>query len=665
MDYATLYENADTAMYKVKNKSKNGYAFFDEKDNEVFYEKKSVNAIITSTEHVDREILNLAFNLLAHARDLDVSLNLLLEQIGKRFDANMVGVFIYNQSQDQMTLTNIWSNIGKIYESQTMPRDWMFFDDEPIGVFVDVNKVAKKAGVEKPFALENWDPNREPIRSMSCVKFTFGNDIVGEIDLGSVKPDVEWDDENRETMEELARVVRVFVSLRTKIMEDRQTIHMLKHRERLIGLYDRITFRDKVEKELANRNPNLQYAVIMLDINNFSFVNEYFGNNIGDKILCDLADSLMHTNSVIKFASRMYSDYFSAFLSADKKEKIIEVVEKGTKTFVESLNQKYPMGRLSISVGLCFFEESDDFEKVMENANIARKYAKEHKMNTSLVYSEYMREKRDELAWVSAKFHEALKNGEFQMYLQPKFLIGTMEIYGAEALARWIFKDGTVIGPNRFIPALEANGYIIELDFYIFETLLKTMKDWMLQGKKSLVLSTNFSRKHFEKDGEEFLRRIQRALDYYRVPAANIEIEITESMVVDNLDVLQRCMEELKRMGFRIAIDDFGTGYSSLNAVLEIPADVIKMDKGFTDSLEQERKRRFVSKMGLLIKAAQQEVLFEGIETKGQLQYLQSSGFQYGQGYLFDKPISVTEFEKNICNCTWFYTFHNLYNRKI
>ena len=232
------------------------------------------------------------------------------------------------------------------------------------------------------------------------------------------------------------------------------------------------------------------------------------------------------------------------------------------------------------------------------------------------------------------------------MYLQPKFLIGSWEIYGAEALARWKQPDGAVIGPDHFVSALEMNGHVTELDFYIFEKLLATMREWMTRGKKLLTISTNFSRKHFEKDGQEFIRRIQKAMDYYRVPAEYIEIEITESAVIENLDVLQNCMEELKNMGFRIAIDDFGTGYSSLNAVLEIPANVIKMDKIFTDKLNQERKRKFVSKMGLVIKAARQEVLFEGIETEEQLKYLKASGFKYGQGFLFDKPLKVEEFEQ-------------------
>ena len=645
-DYATLFEKADTAMYKVKKVAKNGYAFLDGTTGTADEERKIPNAIVTNGEHADKEILNLAFNLLSHAKDLDVSLNLLLEQIGKRFAANSVSVFVYDKNYRQMTLTNIWSNIGKIYEKEKLPRDWTFFDEEPVGVFVDVVKAAEKAGFENPFRLENWNPQREPIRSMGTVKFKFANDVIGELDVASTKANVEWNEENRETICELAHVVSVFVSLRAKIWEDRQTIHMLRHRERLTGLYDRDTFRDKIEKIIKTKNPDSQYAVVVMDINNFAYVNENFGSNVGDKILCDLADSLTHTSPHILFASRMYSDYFSAFVQADGKEEIIDIVRKGTGEYEETLKRKYPMGSMGVSVGLCFFDTDDDYETVMENANIARKYAKEHKIVNGIVFSEYMREKRDEIVKVSTKFQDAIRNGEFEMYLQPKFLIGSWEIYGAEALARWKQPDGAVIGPDHFVSALEMNGHVTELDFYIFEKLLATMREWMTRGKKLLTISTNFSRKHFEKDGQEFIRRIQKAMDYYRVPAEYIEIEITESAVIENLDVLQNCMEELKNMGFRIAIDDFGTGYSSLNAVLEIPANVIKMDKIFTDKLNQERKRKFVSKMGLVIKAARQEVLFEGIETEEQLKYLKASGFKYGQGFLFDKPLKVEEFEQ-------------------
>lgn len=225
-------------------------------------------------------------------------------------------------------------------------------------------------------------------------------------------------------------------------------------------------------------------------------------------------------------------------------------------------------------------------------------------------------------------------------------MLGSREIYGAEALARWQTEDGRVIPPARFIPALESLGYVVDLDFCIFEQLLRTMKRWVDTGKEMITVSTNFSRKNFENGGYEFIERIKAILNKYPVPTEYIEIEVTESAVAENMECLKNCMEQLSELGFRIAIDDFGTGYSSLSVLLEVPANVIKIDKTFTDKLDQEKQRRFVSKMGLLIKATKEEVIFEGIETEEQEAFLKSSGFKYGQGYLCDKPIQVEEFEK-------------------
>lgn len=645
-DYASLFESADAAMYRVKKVAKNGFAFLEDTKRGKTDERKLPNAIVTNGAHADKEIINLAFNLLSHAKDLDISLNLLLEQIARRFELNVVSVFVYDKKYPQMTLTNIWSDIGAVYEKKTLPRYRTFLEEEPVDVFVDIVHAAEKAGFADPFRQENKDRRKDRICSMGAVKFKFANDVTGELNVAATGSGVVWTEENRETICELAHVVGVFVSLCTKIGEDRQTIHMLRHRERLTGLYDKETFRDKIEKILKVRRADTHYAFAFMDINNFAYMNENYGAKTGDRILCDLAELLENFGEHTLFSCRMYSDYFGAFLAADKKEEIVDLVISGTKVFEKKMSEKYPMGSLTLSVGLCFFEEKDDYETVMENANIARKYAKEHKIASGVLFAEYMRRKRDEIVKVTNRFYDALRNGEFEMYLQPKFLLDSREIYGAEALARWRQPDGTLTGPASFIAALEQNGSITELDFYIFEKLLGVMRKWMDCGKKLMTVSTNFSRRHFEKGGREFIRRIQKAMDYYRVPAEYIEIEITESMVIENLKVLQTCLEELRRMGFRIAIDDFGSGYSSLNALLEIPANVIKMDKCFTDKLNQKKQRSFVSKMGMVIEAARQEVLFEGIETEEQLNYLRDSGFKYGQGFLFDEPLDVEQFEQ-------------------
>lgn len=647
MNYVELFDSADEAMYTVKTAGRDGFRFRNsEQENVQAEDRAKPNAIVMNGENVDRELLNLAFNLLSHAKDMDLSLNLLLEQIAKRFELNLVSVFVHDPKKPQMTMTNSWTNLGKVYDREIIPRSWKFFENEPVGVFIELATLVEADLLDEEMKQRYIEWNKNQIQNMAAIKFVISNGTVGELNIGTIKEGVRWTESEIETIIELSRIVGVFVSLRNRASEDKRLIHELQHRERLTGLYDKDTFKLKVETVMKVRATGYYYAVAVMDINNFAYINENFGTEVGDKILCDLADLLNNSEAKTKFSSRMYSDYFATFISGATREDVIAVVTNGTKAFEERLNEKYPMGRVSLSVGICFIDSPDEFESVMENANIARKYAKEHGIFNGVVFDTYMRHKRDELVEVSSKFNDAVLNDEFEVYLQPKFLLKEWKVYGAEALVRWRQADGTISSPARFVPSLEMTGQIVELDFVIFEKVLKAMRSWIDRGLQPLIISTNFSRRHFEQNSQEFVKHIQKLVDYYRVPAEYIEIEITESVVVDNIDVLQKNMEELKKIGFRIAIDDFGTGYSSLNVLLEIPANVIKMDKSFTDKLHLEKQRHFVAKMGMLIKAARQEVLFEGIETEEQLKYLRSSGFEYGQGYLFDKPVAVEVFEQ-------------------
>ena len=262
------------------------------------------------------------------------------------------------------------------------------------------------------------------------------------------------------------------------------------------------------------------------------------------------------------------------------------------------------------------------------------------------IYKDEMRKKRDNEIQITGRFYGALQKGELELFLQPKFLLHERKMYGAEALARWRLKSGELMLPAQFIPALENMGYIVDLDFYIFEQLLRVMRKWKKAGRELFTISTNFSRRNFEDGGQGFLERLLELTERYQASPGQIEIEVTESVVAENLRSLKEVLTRLGEMGYRIAIDDFGTGYSSLSVLLEIPADVVKIDKSFTERINVEEQRAFVSQMGQFIHSAKEAVIFEGIETEEQLKFLRDCGFLYGQGYLFDKPLPVEEFER-------------------
>ena len=386
------------------------------------------------------------------------------------------------------------------------------------------------------------------------------------------------------------------------------------------------------------------YALVYVDINNFSYVNENFGQQIGDSILKEFARMLIREEYVIE-ACRMYSDYFIELVQGRDESEIYRKVGKNS-DFEKLQKIRYPASDMRLSAGICFIRgEDENFDTILEGANLARKAAKEQRGNGVAIYEEEMRARREDSFWITGRFYGALQKGELELFLQPKFLLRERTIYGAEALARWRTKSGEVISPLRFIPPLENMGYIVDLDFYMLEQLLRAMRRWRESGRELFAVSTNFSRKHFENGGEKFLERLLQLMQRYRIEPRYIELEVTESAVAENVDGLVRCLEKLKGMGFRIAIDDFGTGYSSLSMLMEIPADVIKIDKSFTDRISLEDQREFVVRMGQLVCVAKESVVFEGIEEEAQCRFLAERGFRC-KGYLFDRPLPLGEFER-------------------
>lgn len=649
-DYSSLFQMADRAMYHIKRNGKNSYSLAQDEENHIYDNargEKQVDAVFEKRQEIDKDFMNVAFSLLSHAKDMNGSLNVLLEQIGKKYHLDMLSVFEYEDNSENMELTNYWSNFGQVYEKNVMPRKIHAFEEAKPGEFVLVEE--REPG-EPNILYENWNTGDKRICYLAGIKFEYGNNHTGCLFLGVRQKERTFDETERMTHCELSRVVAVFVTLRNKLIDDQKEIHHLQSRDKLTGLYNLESFRSKTEEllvwEAKEEKMQYQYAMVHVDINNFSYVNENFGQIVGDSILKEFG-KLMKSLELVCFACRMYSDYFVLLVKGADKDEILRNVSEAKEYFESQQKKKYPAASMRLSVGIYYIQNpKEGFETILESSNLARKQAKELGSIKSCVYHESLRAKRDDEIHVTGRFYAALQKGEFEMFLQPKFLLNERKVYGAEALARWRTSEGTLVSPIKFIPPLENIGYIVDLDFYILEQLLRVMRRWKKAGKQLFTISTNFSRKNFENGGEDFIERLQSTMERYEIEPEYIEIEITEGVIVENLQGLKQCLMKLEELGYRIAIDDFGTGYSSLSVLLEIPANVIKIDKSFTDKINLSEQRKFVSYMGQFIHSAKEEVIFEGIETEEQLKFLSDCGFKYGQGYLMDKPISVEEFEK-------------------
>lgn len=646
--YTELFDQADRAMYAIKRSGKSNYAFAGK--NKTVHTKRNIDTCGKDVDYekkqgMDKEFLNTAFLLLSHARDMNGSLNVLLERIGRRYHLDMVAVFEYDEQIPQMTLTNYWSTFGQIYEKNVIKPIRTEVVEAGSGDFVILNDTDETH--YKRLSFENWNTGENRITQIAVAKFEYSGSKTGGLYFGVQNRQNYFESADRTTFCELARVTSVFVSLRNKLRDDQKEIRHLQDRDQLTGLYNLEAFKYRLKNILAEAKQGQEhYALVHIDIDKFSYVNENYGQQTGDAILKDFAGGIQ-TNERVLLACRMYSDYFILLLKGKDQSEIEKLVAWSTEHYEEKLKKRYPSGTLRLSVGICHIENlNEKFDTILESANMARKLVKEQGGSGICVYKEEMRAKRDDAIQITGRFYGAMQQGELEVYLQPKFNLEERKIYGAEALARWRTKTGEMIMPGRFVPPLENIGYVVDLDFYIYEQLLRAMKRWKKAGKELFTISTNFSRRNFESGGKNFAGRLKRMADHYGIDPKYIEVEVTESVVVENVDELKRVLSELEKFGFRIAIDDFGTGYSSLGVLLEIPADVVKIDKSFTDRINLKEQRNFVSQMGNFIHSAKEEVIFEGIETEEQLQFLRGCGFLYGQGYLFDRPIPLEEFER-------------------
>ena len=241
----------------------------------------------------------------------------------------------------------------------------------------------------------------------------------------------------------------------------------------------------------------------------------------------------------------------------------------------------------------------------------------------------------------------ALREEEFEIYLQPKYSPSGEKMLGAEALVRWNSKTDGLIPPGRFIPIFEENGFITQLDDYMVSKVAKLQSEWTIQGKKVVPVSVNISRAHFVQEG--LAEHICQLVDAYGPKHELIELELTESAFFDDKNILTETVKQLKAYGFRVSMDDFGSGYSSLNSLKDIPLDVLKLDTGFFDgNNDSDRGEIIVREIIGLARKLDMTVVAEGIEKKEQVDFLAKLGCDMIQGYYFAKPMPVSEFEKKV-----------------
>ncbi len=652
LEYAELFKKAERAMYAAKDGSVGMPKLYgnDITGPEIRHKKTGRGHRRNLGTNLDQQFMNMCFDMLSESSDLGAAIDLLLEYVGKKYSLQSVAVFRFNDERDRTTRTNKWSSDTGIFTipSRVFPdfdnREFINSFDYNDGRLIidDVSKTDLVSKKEVEILLEDG------ILSIAYVRFTQSKQLEGCLAFQSIGVSRHWKPSEVSFFTEFSKIIGVFLALTDKRESDARTITTLKKRDQLTGMLNEEAFEQRVES-YVRANPDVEKYVVSLDISGFAYINENFGTKAGNELLQQFGRIFDYKRSNV-ITCRQFSDFFLGFVGNASLKAVIQTLIVLEKEFLEKIKDSFPNSGIRLSIGIYEWSEDVSLRQAIENSSMARKNTKHQGNGSFAIYDSSMREKKTRDRMVSSRFHQALQNKEFLLYVQPKFDLKTREIVGAESLCRWGMEGGKILPPSEFVDSLERIGYITDLDFYIFEKTLIAMREWKERGYNLVPMSANFSRKHFA--GEGIFRRVKAMVEDYGINPSLVEIELTESILADRPEDILKEMEDLREYGFRVDIDDFGTGFSSLGILFNMPVDVVKIDKSFLHNDAEnglEVKRRFMTHLSELMQSSNDEVVVEGVETEEQVEFLLSCGFKIGQGYICDRPIPYQNFaEKHL-----------------
>lgn len=413
----------------------------------------------------------------------------------------------------------------------------------------------------------------------------------------------------------------------------------------MTGVLTLSKFEAEAMKLISGSSKN-KYCIIYCDFDKFKNINDSWGYSIGNEVLIHFAKLIDRSIKGTELTCRISDDKFLIMLSYKNKSETIERIKVFYNQLEEYFSETFPRIKIVITGGIYFLKQEDKVLSIaIDRANLARKTVKGTHKSDFAIYDNFLHTQVSKEKMIENRMNEALKNNEFIVYLQPKIDLSSRKIVGAEALVRWRFPSGQILSPNDFIPIFEKNGFVTDLDFYVYEKTLSTLQKWLLQGNPEIIISINVSGIHLNE--ANFLDRFLGLLEKYNIPPRLIELEITESIFFKELDRLVLIINSFRQKGFLISIDDFGSGYSSLNMLKTLPIDILKLDREFFMWNEMGVQDKIViSGIISLAKGLGLKVVSEGVETEEQVEFLLESSCDMAQGYLFYKPMPVEEFEK-------------------
>jgi len=429
-----------------------------------------------------------------------------------------------------------------------------------------------------------------------------------------------------------------------KKAEDRLTF--LATRDPLTHLPNRYLFSERLKESTINADETgTKSAVLFVDLDNFKHINDAMGHAAGDVVL-QLAgkrlESCVRTRDTV---ARLSGDEFTIILEGVAEEEEVEVVAT---RMLRALSQPFHVDGKELyssgSIGVVIYPDScDNVDDLLKNVYTASHHAKKQGRNNYQFYSSTLSANALRRMAIEHGLRHALENDEFHIAYQPKVDLSTGRIIGAEALARWSNPDLGPISPVEFVPVSEETGLIVPIGDWILVNACRQAKEWADLGLVDVSVAVNLSVRQFRQGN--LAERVKEVLEMTSLPSHCLDLELTESMLVENAEETVRVLKELKALGVSLSIDDFGTGYSSLSYLTKFPLDALKVDRSFVTGLPDNPDAVTMAKA--IVNMAQNlglKVIAEGVENERQSTFLHGLGSDIGQGYLFSRPVPFEEF---------------------
>lgn len=568
--------------------------------------------------------------------------------VGSLLFAKNFFIALYDETSEVLNFPYYCDEYSDVDPNQSFSRNmlehslsgWVFRNQQPLLASSDVLEQMQERGECTLFGSmsESW----------LGVPFESGDSVKGVVVVQSYEKDKVYQERDKELL--------IFVSQHIshaleRIFSEQKLQHQALH-DALTGLPNRVLFMDRVVHALdrLKRHNHDSVSVMYLDLDKFKTINDTLGHLIGDEFLIQVSQMILENIRNCDTLARLGGDEFAILLEdISSTEEALEVAGR----IINALKTPVVVGphklATSVSIGVAFSERKMEAVDLIKHADTAMYKAKDQGRATFCVFKREMLADESDYRRMDLEIKDALAKREFTLFYQPIYKTSCSNIIGMEALVRWQHKERGLVFPDEFIEFAEEFNLIVGIDRYVMERAAKQMSQWQDKFHPGFYISVNVSGKNFT--SVDFVEYVLYLQDKYKLNRGVFAIEITERALIDNVDQAKINLEQLRDEGIQIFLDDFGTGYSSLSYLHQFPLDCLKIDRSFINNMSGSKFDNPLVKMIIaLAKSLNLKVVAEGIEKQNQQTCLDAMECDYGQGYMFSKPVTAQEIEERFIN---------------